>query len=214
MSQPLSLQRLELTCFNVFKDFLSFLLCFLSSEVKLIPVKWQEHNAYYLLSFVRLTAFCVWICTLAFDRAWHNNRFLFIPMEQTLLTLLSRPKMADVLAPFCASFLCFGRQNLSLVCNQRQLVGAMFAGICACTSMREAATSLHRDSLLVWAQFFGKNGNEFLAQNRTPLFFFSSFDHMLESQEASELFVELFHITACLLSDAWLLFIVCLLIYF
>lgn len=50
---------------------------------------------------------------------------------------------------------------------------------------------------------FGKNGNEFLAQSRAALFF-PSFDHMPESQEASELFVGLSHISAltfrCLLA--------------
>lgn len=43
---------------------------------------------------------------------------------------------------------------------------------------------------------FGKNGNEFLAQSRAARFFFLSFDHMPESQEASELFVGLSHISA------------------
>lgn len=45
---------------------------------------------------------------------------------------------------------------------------------------------------------FGKNGKGFLAQSRAALslFFFLSFDHMPESQEASELFVGLSHISA------------------
>lgn len=43
---------------------------------------------------------------------------------------------------------------------------------------------------------FGKNGNEFLAQSRAALFLPPpSFDHMPESQEASELFVGLSHIS-------------------
>lgn len=51
------------------------------------------------------------------------------------MVFASRPKMADVLTPFCASLLCFGGQNPSLVLNQRQLVEAIFAGICVCTSV-------------------------------------------------------------------------------
>lgn len=43
--------------------------------------------------------------------------------------------MAVVLTPFCASWLCFRGQNPSLVFNQRQLVEAIFAGICVCTSI-------------------------------------------------------------------------------
>lgn len=72
--------------------------------------------------------------------------------------------------PFCASLFCFGGQNPNLVFNQRQLVAAIFAGICVCTSVWEAAASLHRDSPLESAQFFGKNGNEFLAQSRAAFF--------------------------------------------
>lgn len=48
--------------------------------------------------------------------------------------------------PFCVSLLCFGGQNPSFVFNERQLVEAIFAGICVCTSVWGAAASLHRDS--------------------------------------------------------------------
>lgn len=47
----------------------------------------------------------------------------------------SGPKMADAQTPFCASLLCFGVQNPSLVFNQRQLAEAIFADICVCTSV-------------------------------------------------------------------------------
>lgn len=81
--------------------------------------------------------------------------------------------MADVLTPFCASLLCFGGQNPSLVLNQRQLVEAIFAGICVCTSVWEAATSLHRDSPLEWAQFLAKT--ETNSWHRVEQLFFFSF---------------------------------------
>lgn len=98
--------------------------------------------------------------------------------------------------PFCVSLLCFGGQNTSLVFNQRQLVEAIFAGICVCTSIWEAAASLHRDSPLEWAQFLAKTETNSW-QSRAAFFSPPSFDHMPESQEASELFVRLSHIRAC-----------------
>lgn len=101
------------------------------------------------------------------------------------------PKMADVQTPFCASLLCFGVQNPSLVFNQRQLAEAIFADICVCTSVEEAAASLHRDCPLEWAQFFGKNGNKFLAWRQAALSP-SLLLLAITCQEASELFVGLF----------------------
>lgn len=105
--------------------------------------------------------------------------------------------------PFCVFLLCFGGQNPRLVFNQRQLVEAIFASICVCTSVWDAAASLHRDSPLDWAQFLAKT--ETNSWHRVEqLFFFFSFDHMPESQEASELFVGVSHISAltsrCLLT--------------
>lgn len=106
--------------------------------------------------------------------------------------------------PFCVSLLCFGGQNPSLVFNQRQLVEAIFAGICVCTSVWEAAASLHRDSPLEWAQFLAKT--ETNSWHRVELFFFLSlsFDHMPESKEVSKLFGG-FHTLVLSLSDVCLL---------
>lgn len=82
----------------------------------------------------------VWNCTLFcfFYSAWYDNScFLFIPMElpqeksqkaKDLIVFWSRPKMAEVLTPFCASFFSFGGRIPAY--NQRQLVDAIFAGIC------------------------------------------------------------------------------------
>lgn len=117
--------------------------------------------------------------------------------------------------PFCVSLLCFGGQNPSLVFNQRQLVEAIFAGICVCTSVWEAAASLHRDSPLEWAQFLAKT--ETNSWHRVVQLFFSTpppFDHMPESQEASELFVGLSHISGLTLRCLRLLLNYLRLIYF
>lgn len=74
--------------------------------------------------------------------------------------------------PFCVSLLCFGGQNPSLVFNQRQLVEAIFAGICVCTSVWEAAASLHRDSPLEWAQFLAKTETNSWHRVEQLFFFF------------------------------------------
>lgn len=67
----------------------------------------------------------------------------------------SRPKMADVPAPFCASPVAFsGRRILALMFNHRQLAEAIFADICLCTGVEEAAASLHKDCPLEGAHFF------------------------------------------------------------
>lgn len=131
--------------------------------------------------------------------------FFFIMRQQTkkkilwkvdLLEFLNWPEMADTQDAILCSLFCFGGQNPSFVLNQRQLVEAIFAGICVCTSAWGAAASLHRDNPLEWAQFLAKmEQDSWHGVERLPFFFFFFiFDHMPESQEASELFVGLSHI--------------------
>lgn len=69
-----------------------------------------------------------------------------------------------------------------------------------CTFAWGAAGSLHRDSPLEWAQFLAKKRKQIPGTESSSFLFFSSFDHMLESKEASELFVGLLHMIVRLIS--------------
>lgn len=87
----------------------------------------------------------------------------------------------------------------SQLCIQSEAAGGshICRHLCVYTSVWEAAASLHRDSPLEWAQFLAKTEKDSWHRvEQLSLFFFLSFDHMPESQEASELFVGLSHISA------------------
>lgn len=80
--------------------------------------------------FSFLFFFTVLGTTAAFSLSrWNSFRRKKSQKAKDVKAFWSRPKMAEVLTPFCASFFSFGGRIPAY--NQRQLVDVIFAGICA-----------------------------------------------------------------------------------
>ena len=109
---------------------------------------------------------------------------------------LSRPKMADVQdAILCFLVVFWGAE--SQLCIQSEAAGGSHICRHLCVYLRLRSSSQPTQGQPTgMSSVFGKNGKGFLAQSRAAFFFFSFFNHMPESQEASELFVGLSHVSA------------------
>lgn len=159
-----------------------------------------------------------------FYSAWYDNScFLFIPKEQPqkrkkktakdLIAFRSRPKMAEVLTPFCASFFSLGGRipaySVSEAAGGCHICGHLCA-VPSCEEQQPAYTGIARwNGLSFWQKNPPKNEMNFWHRTER-LFVFSSFDHMLESEEASELFVGLFHVIVSFLFNLYLPLSICL----
>lgn len=122
------------------------------------------------------------------SRLWENWK-----IEVTMF--LSKPKMADMRDAILCFLVLFWGQNPSFVFNQRQLVAAIFAGICVCVPRCEKQQSAYT-GIAHWNELSFWQKRKQIPGTESSSFFFFFFRSHARVSGSQWVFVGLSHISA------------------